>query len=232
MSTLLGFEESAPATKKKRGRVGKTKTTNARHMAEDPNWVTSPEILAVERAMYADLGLKIDLDPYSCAEANLMVGAERIWTEADDGTSKPWDAQAMHINHPGGMTIEAWMKVVNEVRAGRTKRATWIGFSVEQLALLADPAGSTKKKHKVAEYPHPMDFSCVILRNRIGFVKQKDVVRILAGEKIKGRPGHSNYIVVINVDQKIVDKHWNPLGRVFHGRFSGIQSGGLAVGAP
>lgn len=186
---------------------------NARHMKEDPNWITDQDTLEVERAMWTSLGLHIDLDPYSSTIANTIVRADRFFTEAQDGFNQLHLAEAMHVNHPGGTTKKAWKKLIEEVRQGRTKRACWVGFSVEQLCILADPG----------TFPHPQDFSTVMLRTRIDFLKEKT---LLPG----GRPGHANYITVLGVPKDIVDHFWSPLGRVFHGRFAGTLEMNVALG--
>lgn len=195
----------------------KTKTTgaykrkvqpgNARHQAGDPDWITPPDTLDVERAMWAELGLEIDLDPYSSEIANKVVRAKRFFTEADDGFAQPHCGEAVHVNHPGGTTKRAWKKFVDEIHLGNTKRACWIGFSIEQPCVLADPLDADEP---LSGYPHCSDFSMVFLRSRIDFYKEATLAP-------GGRPGHANYIVLVNVPREIVDKHWGPFGRVFHG---------------
>lgn len=49
----------------------------------------------------ATFGAPINLDPASCTQANLLIGAERYYTEADDGLSKPWFG-TVYNNPPGG----------------------------------------------------------------------------------------------------------------------------------
>lgn len=41
----------------------------------------------------------IDLDPFSCAKANLTVGAKSYFTKEDDGFSKDWYGRVF-VNHP------------------------------------------------------------------------------------------------------------------------------------
>ena len=196
----------------KKSRKKPVNTTNILHSAADPDWITNPEILAIERAMYAALGQsEIDLDVFSCETANLVVKAKKIWTMSDDGFKQPWDCDAGHCNHPGGTTVEAWHKLVDEWRAGRCRRMTWIGFSVEQLCILADP-------EKPGSYPHPMDFSTVYLRRRIPFLRESDVLD--PANRGPSRPAHGNYATFVGIPTSVVDRFWAPLGRVFHGEFA------------
>ena len=206
---LLDFDEgldtTVTITRAKSKKPRQTKIKNAAlTSSDDPNWVTPDEgVLDVERAMWADLGLVIDLDPYSSNIANKIVRATRYLTEADDGFAQPHVCEAQHNNHPGGTTKQAWKKLIDEVRLGNTKRACWIGFSVAQLCILADGG----------DYPHPMDYSAVLLRKRVDFLKE---ATLLPG----GRPAHGNYVCLINVPCEIVEKHWGPRGHVTHGKFA------------
>lgn len=201
-------------TKPKAKKAYKGKTSNARHMAEDPDWITSPDILNVERLMWAQLNLEIDLDPYSCARANEVVRAKRFFTEQDDGFAQPHVGEAVHVNHPGGTTKRAWKKFVDELRLGNTKRACWVGFSVEQPCILAEPLEGPRAVRD--PYPHPMDFSYVTLRSRIDFLKEETL-------EPGGRPGHGNYLVICGVWRDVVDWFWRPMGRVHHGVLGGLE---------
>lgn len=219
LSTLLlkGLDEGpARSARKVRAKLNAA-TANVQHSAENPDWVTDKDTLDVERAMWAELGLEIDLDPYSCEVANRLVRARRIFTMADDGHAQSWQCDSAHINPPGRQVVDAWRKLVDEWRAGRCLRACWIGFSVEQLCILADPESEDS-------YPHPCDFSIVYLRKRIPFVEEQTIVD--AGDALDdiegSRPSHGNYVVLVGVPNDVVDRHWGPLGRVFHGEFAAI----------
>ncbi len=48
----------------------------------------------------------IELDPASCAFANRVVKAERIYTKADNGLLHPWSARSVFLNPPYGRTSE------------------------------------------------------------------------------------------------------------------------------
>lgn len=186
----------------------KKKFVNGRHSKANPNWITPDDIVQCERLVYQELGLEIDLDPFSCEKANSVVRAKRYFTEKDDGFAQPWLAEAAHVNHPGGTTKRSWRKLMDEVQLGNTKRAVWVGFSVEQLCLLSDPLEGPRADP--LRYPAPQDFTCVMLRSRIDFI---DDLTMQPG----GRPGHSNYLTFVNIPTEVVEKYFGPLGRVFRG---------------
>ena len=68
------------------------------------DWYTPAEIVALARNV---LGV-IDLDPASCAAANATVGAQRYYTQDDDGLAQSWQGQVW-LNPPySRSTIHAW----------------------------------------------------------------------------------------------------------------------------
>lgn len=75
-------------------------------------------------------GHGIDLDPFSSEKANLIVGAKRIYTEADDGLSKDWKGNVW-MNHPFGreMNKKAIQKLVSEYKNGNIHQACCITFA-------------------------------------------------------------------------------------------------------
>jgi len=58
----------------------------AQHSAATPDWGTSRSLLELERAV---LG-RIDIDPFSSAKWNAVVGAWRFIDETTDGRTTPW----------------------------------------------------------------------------------------------------------------------------------------------
>lgn len=70
------------------------------------DWYTPEEYVAAVREVF---GGRIDLDPASCAEANLTVGAENIFTAESDGLRHRWFGR-VYLNPPWG-------------RIGRSKKA-------------------------------------------------------------------------------------------------------------
>lgn len=179
-------------------------TASARHSKATVRWGTSPDY--VEMAGVA-LGGRIELDPMSEAAFNAVVRAERFYTEQDDGLAQPWIAETVLLNPAGGLVVEAWRKLVVEYSVGRVKRAIWIGFSVEQLGLLAD------------EPVHPFDFSLLLTRKRIPFVRHDGYV---------GSPSHSNYVVGLGIAPQLFETAFAGRGRFHHGALRVRQTGRAA----
>lgn len=185
---------------------------NARHSHNNPSWTTPSGIVDVCRRA---LGGTIDLDPFSSVVANTRIGATRFYTEADDGFEQTWDAVSVFVNPPGGLIARAWRKLCDQVVSAHVTRAAWVGFSVEQLCVLANPArlGETDDERvaRSEDTWHPMDFSTCILRKRISFVRE---------DGSTGSPSHGNYITFINVGREHVQRTVGHLGLVFHGVLS------------
>jgi hypothetical protein len=91
----------------------------SRHSSETAEHYTPKEVVQFARYVLGD----IDLDPASSAEANDVIGATRIFTEADNGYLKPWAAARVFLNPPGG-----WCDVLGQrVIKARTKDGVQIG---------------------------------------------------------------------------------------------------------
>lgn len=199
---------------------------NVKHSKGDPNWITPGEgqpIDYVGRSRRA-LGGVIDLDPYSSDIANTIVKANRYFTEKDDGHAQPWDSDAILVNPPGLQVANAWVKLRKEVSEGRARKVIWIGFSVEQLNLLADPHGEWdgdenewrpwNEDYRLSRgYYHPLDFSVLIVRKRIDFLKEETL-------KKGGRPSHGNYIVGIGMPHSQFSEAFHDLGYIHKGPLS------------
>jgi hypothetical protein len=165
----------------------------ARHSMDSPEWYSpSPFVEAAREVMGG-----IDLDPASHEEANIIVRADRFFTEADNGLIQPWHGRVF-LNPPGGQVAEFWLKLVTEWAAGRISCATWIGYSLEQLQTLqiaCDPPDA----------PTPLDYSICYPKRRIAFIEneakkaERITKQIAAGKKpSKGSsPSHGNYIAYL-----------------------------------
>lgn len=177
-------------------------TANGRHLALSGRRGTPPDWVEMSRAA---LGGRIDLDPMSEPLFNEIVRAERIYTAEQDCFGLGWHARTVFLNPHGGLVSEAWRKLTHEHRRGHVGAAIWIGFSMEQLNLLAD------------EVEHPMDFSMLVVRKRISFL----------GEDLKvlGSPTHANYIVGMGIPADRFEAAFAGRGRFSHGQFAIAREG-------
>lgn len=163
---------------------------NAQHSAATPRWGTPPDIIQREKHVIG----AFDLDPCSEGAFLHIVNAKKAYCLEDrgeDGLKLPWFGR-VHVNPPGGYVRDFWLKMFSEP----VDQAFWIGFSLEQLAQLAD-----------CEH-HPLDFSCVIPRKRIGFTRH---------DGYRASPSHSNYIVGINVSHDLFKEAFGDLGKITFG---------------
>jgi hypothetical protein len=82
---------------------------------------TPVEIVALSRKVLGS----IDLDPASDAEANLVIGATELYSEADDGLSRQWHGRVF-LNPPGGRMSEEQKKAYGVKLKGPVSRtAVW-----------------------------------------------------------------------------------------------------------
>lgn len=171
---------------------------NPRHSKATKRW-GSPEdtVERCRRVMGA-----IDFDPCSEAVFQAVVQATQYYSlteRGEDGTLLPWHGRSL-VNPPGGLIVEFWEKMQAEARRpGGLDQCVWVGFSVEQLCILAG-----------AE-THPMDFSLCILRKRLGFRRH---------DGFQGSPSHGNYVCGIGVDHQAFAREFGPLGRISAGRYA------------
>lgn len=214
-------------------------SANARHSKATPRWGTPREFVAMARVA---LGGRIGLDPMSEPAFNEVVQAERFYTEQDDCFKQDWSCESMLINPAGGLVVQAWQRLVSEFTKGNVRRAVWIGFSVEQLNLLAD------------EPLHPDDFSKLTVRQRMDFLTVHPrravasvygsnvglecghVVRLqarkesspksyrctecIAAPEPNGAPSHANYIVGLGIASDVFECAFLGKGRFHHGRLA------------
>jgi len=228
-------------------------TANGRHLGGVKSGRRGTPSEWVEMSRVA-LGGRIELDPMSEPIFNRIVRAEEIFTEQDDCFTRTWECGALLINPHGGLVVQAWRRLLAE-QVIHNFKAVWIGFSVEQLAVLAD------------EPVHPDDFSKLTVRDRIDFTTTdplREVIGITAGvgpllschhtimvtakkhrtakylrcpfcepttpEPI-GAPTHSNYVVGIGIEPDLFEAAFAGRGRFSHGRYALPRSGNL-FGSP
>ncbi len=214
-------------------------TANGRHLKLSGRRGTPPHWVEMSRVA---LGGRIELDPMSEPAFNQIVKAERIFTAEDDCFRQDWRAGTLLINPPGGCIARAWQKLVEEYEDGRTGEAIWIGFSMEQLNLLA------------GEKIHPMDYSMLVVRDRIDFLtteltcdvvgRDEGMALLSCGHQLPmstgkdrnsrrlrcsecegaptpmGSPTHANYVVGIGVDVGRFERAFAGRGKFAHGRLS------------
>lgn len=218
--------------------------TSARHSSATPRWGSPPAIITCARRA---LGGRIELDPMSEPAFNAVVGADRYYTEEDDCFKQSWQCETMLINPAGGLVVEAWRRLTQGWSTGEIQRAIWIGFSVEQLCILADHS------------PHPDDFSKLTMRGRIDFLtlhplrqvvgRDRDDLLLECGHVVRfsrkraiaavsrkrplrcprcigtpepaGAPSHGNYIVGLGIKPGLFEESFAGMGRISHGRLAG-----------
>ena len=92
-------------------------------------WYTPPEFVESARAV---LGGIIDLDPASCAQANVTVRAERFFTPVEDGVKQPWckvggGPARVFCNPPyGGYEVPFVEHGLEEHKAGRASEIIFV----------------------------------------------------------------------------------------------------------
>lgn len=162
--------------------------SKALHSAATPRWGTPADI--VERARLVMGGL--DLDPCSSDSFNEVIKAPNYYSiddRGENGLELPWFGKVF-VNPPGGLVKQFWRKAMSEP----IEQMIWVGFSVEQLALLADEA------------VHPMDMSFCVLRKRLRFTRH---------DGYSGSPSHSNYLAGYRVKHTKFVEQFSPLGRIY-----------------
>lgn len=199
----------------------------------DPNWLTPLPI--VEAARKA-LGGKIDLDPASSAEANVQIDAEAYFQAGYDGLHYPWRG-AVFLNPPGGRAPKGlrsgsnavcwWLKLLDELRAGRTVRAVFVAFASEaftQAVQLADDAcfdppgrvlsiGIGPRARFRSDWP--LHYHCFWPAERIRFEQMRDGVRVPGPQ-----PTHGNVIVGLGMKASQFAEAFAPLRGV---TMAGVQ---------
>ena len=102
--------------------------------SSNEHYTPTPVLEAAREAMGG--GLDFDLDPASCAEANDVVMAERIFTLDDDGLAQEWNAERLWLNPPySGVDLNLWVAKLLE---------SWRGGGVKQACLLLHAATDTR----------------------------------------------------------------------------------------
>lgn len=87
--------------------------------SESDDWYTPPLYVEAARTVMGT----IDLDPASCAVANLHVKATSIYTQIEDGLTQPW-AGNVWLNPPfGGNSGDFVKHLIEQYKAGNVTQA-------------------------------------------------------------------------------------------------------------
>lgn len=122
-------------------------------------WFTPTEIIEAARKC---LGV-IELDPFSCAQANLTVKAERFFTQEDDGFDQPWAGKRVWCNHPFS----------RENNARIAKKVNWEYLKNATIVMITFAATSEKWFQPLLKYPQ------CFLHGRTNYLDKN-------GNKVKG----------------------------------------------
>jgi len=100
--------------------------TDIHHDSGNVEWFTPVEIIEAARRTMGS----IDLDPFSCEEANKAVRAWRIFTKETDGLAQEWFGRVW-MNHPFGKTTNGpcIQKAVNEFSFGPVRQLCCITYA-------------------------------------------------------------------------------------------------------
>lgn len=195
----------------------------ALHSSMSVEWYTTPDI--VERARRL-LG-RIWLDPASNALANEIVGADRFYTENDDGLAQPWDAPWFaNIPYGDGKTKE-WISkatgseypgvlLVNAVPDRSWFRPLWrypICFPDRRIQFLESVGQRVDRIARQLAKKHGGDFE-----DYLGKVPDYKGETYAAGKLVVGpQPTHGNAIVMIGdgcFNEQAIQEYFGDLGHI------------------
>lgn len=160
----------------------------------------------------------IHLDPASCAQANLLIGAERYYTEADNGLAQPWFGN-VYLNPPGGrvrygarnlLTNSAalwYATLAHRFSLGLISQVVFMVFNLELFRYAQD-----------YQVPHPATFPICYPKDRLDFMKPgPDGI-----PQEQGSPGHPNALIYMG-------PNWTRFRDVFNSKKLGTEWPGGAV---
>jgi phage N-6-adenine-methyltransferase len=135
----------------------------------DNEWYTPPEFIEAARLVMGG----IDLDPASSEVANRTVGAERIYTAADDGLTLKWEGRVwMNPPYEKGLIDRFAEKLRDEVKAGAVSEAVvlvnnatdtrWFATLCEVASMVCFPTGRIRFHKPDGERGAPLQGQAVI----------------------------------------------------------------------
>jgi len=101
------------------------------------DWYTHPDIIAAVRELF---GGEIDLDPFTCREANRTVRATRIFTAETDGLMHSWHGNVL-MNPPWGGSGNSSVK---KRAVAKLVRSYWEGTVTQAVVVLNANATTTR----------------------------------------------------------------------------------------
>lgn len=196
---------------------------NGQHTAKTAEHGTPPAYVDLARQV---LG-RIDVDPATSPDWNVLVGAERIFTRTHSGIANAWfegapapnrlltderehvaggDRGTVFCNPPGDKQLDLvarfWTALAEYYRRGFVTSAIWIGFSVEQLARL----------QRVGAPSHPLQHTTLVPDERIAYRNTPTT--------IGDQPSHASFVTLLSDDARQIDLFralGTPLGHVIEG---------------
>lgn len=157
--------------------------TLPQHLSGTVSWYTPPNIIERVRTAF---DAKIDLDPASCADANMIVGAKCYFTEKENALVQEWNADNVFLNPPYGrkLTVEFVDKFLLEHQCGAFKKGI----------LLINSNTATAYWQRAWEHCNAI----CLPRKRIAFIDQN-------GKKQKSPPNSNTLFYVGNQPNTFIE---------------------------
>ena len=129
-------------------------TSNDKSKRDSDNWHTPDDVVQAARNVMGS----INLDPFSSAEANTRIKADKFYTKEDDALTLDWEGDTVFINPPYGRGVmpKAADKIIEQYQAG----------SFKQGILLMNNTTDTTYFHKLRRIANAVCFT----EGRIAFV--------------------------------------------------------------
>lgn len=173
-----------------------TKATTSSATAE---WYSPAEIIEPARSVLGGF----DLDPASCSEANILVGATRFFTAFDDGKrqrydidGKPsrvwWNPPSQRGDKLKGIPEESvgdwWVHLGREWLGGRVRAAACVFFNISSVQVCL-------RASRIASTPAPQWCARVEPASRIKYYS--------TGGAVKSQPPHASAILLLSDEPEL-----------------------------